>query len=194
MEISAASSFWASGDRFHSKPFEHNLNLLNNNRENNNNNVFEHSGHQEQQRRVQPLKILTSEFAENLGLHSKDVDSGYLSPNNTNGYHLPGKPGLNPHDGPKFAYGFGDEFLPFGGGPPLASRSSPEMHLSNVSPPPMDYRSSFGGRYSSSSSRASRPNSQDMDVLLQQQHQPGGSYQSMTSPKLVGVLDTASPR
>ena len=186
MEVSASSSFWPGGDSFHTKPFEHNLNLLNN-RENNNN-VFEHSGHREQQRRVEPLRILTSEFAENLGLHSKDVDSGYLSPNNTNGYHLPGKPGL------KFSYGFGDELLPFGGGAPLASRSSPEMHLSNVSPPPMDYRASFG-RYSSSSSRASRPNSQDMDVLLQQQqHQPGPSYQPMSSPKLVGVLDTASPR
>jgi hypothetical protein len=41
---------------------------------------------------MEPLKILTNEFAENLGLgpHCKDMDSGYISPN---GCHLPpGKP------------------------------------------------------------------------------------------------------
>jgi hypothetical protein len=62
-----------------------NLNALNNNgavrSSHLNNNLFESN-------KVEPLKILTNEFAENLGLHSKDFDSGYLSPNNANGYHL----------------------------------------------------------------------------------------------------------
>lgn len=43
---------------------------------------------------MEPLKILTNELAENLGLgpHSKDFDSGYISPSNNGSHFLPGKP------------------------------------------------------------------------------------------------------
>ena len=176
-------SLWSGGDSISSSQqpiFKGNLNLMNNL---NNNNINESNSMNE------PLKILTSEFAENLGLHSKDFDSGYLSPNNTNGYHIPGKPGLNVFpsgDVPKFAFGFGEETSNFFA---IPSRSSPETlpFESNVSPPPM----TIGyGRYqnsSPSSARASRPNSQDLDVVMQQ---PSG----LSSAAVGGHFNCASPR
>ena len=170
--------------------FESNLNLMNSLNNNSSNSLFD-------QRGVEPLRILTNEFAENLGLHSKDFDSGYLSPNNTNGYHLPGKPGLNhniysSNDSPKYSFGFGDEsssFLPYPGAG--LSRSSPETlpYEPNVSPPPMDFRTSGFSRFSSSSSsRASRPNSQDLELLL------APKSNGFQSNNLVGLVDTTSSR
>jgi hypothetical protein len=196
-------SLWSAGESLTSPqkqqqhPFETNLNLinsLNNNKQRgiNNNNLFDH----ERNNSVEPLKILTNEFAENLGLHSKDFDSGYLSPNNTNGYHLPGKPGLNRNiftsgdAPPKLSFGFGDEsssFLPY-----VGSRSSPDPlpYDSNISPPPMDFRSSGFVRYpgsSASSVRASRPNSQDFDAMLVQ-------HKSGYASGLVGAMNSATTR
>lgn len=193
-------SLWPRQDKQLSSPslqqqqqptFESNLNLMNS-MNNNSNSLFD-------ERRVEPLRILTSEFAENLGLHSKDFDSGYLSPNNTNGYHLPGKPGLNPNiyssnDGPKYSFGFGDDsssFLPYQGAG--HSRSSPETlpFEPNMSPPPMEFRSSGFSRFSSSSSssRASRPNSQDLELLLAPKINNG-----FQSNNLIGLVDTTPSR
>ena len=152
---SSSTSFlnlWPRVDSLNSS-LENNLNVS----LNNNNGLLERSN------MVEPLKILTNEFAENLGLHSKDFDSGYLSPNNTNGYHLPGKPGLHllpSNEPPKFSFGFGDDsFLP-----PIPSRS-PETPPFDSSPPPVI---GFGRLPSSSSSsvRGSRPNSQDLEALM----------------------------
>jgi len=128
---------------------------------------------------VEPLKILTNEFAENLGLHSKDFDSGYLSPNNTNGYHLPGKPGLNVFqsgDAPKFSFGFGDDSFVA----PVPSRSSPETIPFDSSPSLMMGFGRFPNSSSSSSVRTSRPNSQDLDALMK--------------PGFCGHLNSTSPR
>jgi len=92
---------------------ERNLNLLNAITNNNNNHVRKND--QRKQSSNEPLKIFTTEVVENLCIQTKDVDSGYLSPNNTNGFHVPGKPELRsspyPPDISKFSLALDEEIF-----------------------------------------------------------------------------------
>jgi hypothetical protein len=107
----ANSSSWPNKEVSNIQPSEKNLNLLNAISNNNNNNNVKKNDNKKSSGANEPLKIFTAE----LGVHPKDVDSGYLSPNNSNGFHVPGKPELRsspyPQDVSKFPLALDEEIF-----------------------------------------------------------------------------------